>query len=283
MKRALSLAARGRRLTAEMRRHQAHALVRNPAKKASDGLSEPMRALYEALSIKGARRAKMLAHGVPWLLVESLEDYEHRGIARELARTADVDAAIRAVERKEKGWLAAWAARIDGSMVPGEDGVQAPSTLFFGPPRIVRDTWLIHFTNFHDAITREGFGRGVSDPHRLGLTKRVPADEKSQPGYVFAYLPEDVRRFAYRLDESPKYGRWAVAFRADAVVARHNTDREDQAIAWGPDARDIVVLRVADMKPCVEMGGSEKCFPGFPEAVAFLDSRTARQNPARRR
>jgi hypothetical protein len=286
MKRAISLASKGRRLTAEMRRHQAHALVRNPAKKASDGLSEPIRALYEMLSVTGDKRDEEIARQLPQSLADALIDDGHRQIAKSLIASGDVGQAIRAIRKKDKTWLRAWTDGVGMSpLMMVEDAVNAPSILFFGPSRIVRDTWLVHFTNSPQAVEREGFSKGVDDPRRLGLTRKIPQDEKNQPGYVFAYLPQDVWRYAYN-ERGPKYGSSAVVFRADAVVVRHKTDHEEQAIAWGPEAKDVAMAWFDDdrrSRPCVMKYGSRVCFDGFPEAVDFLDSRTARQNPPKRR
>ena len=106
----------------------------------------------------------------------------------------------------------------------------------------MRDKWWVHFTNDAADIERNGFAYGESDPMQLGLTTWKSKEAKRGPGYVFAFAPSEavLRNFgglAYRA--FGKYGREAVVFRADAVVAYHHGDNETQAISWGPEAKDI--------------------------------------------
>jgi hypothetical protein len=145
---------------------------------------------------------------------------------------------------------------------------------------------MIHFTDHASDIAYEGFTRGISDPMRLGLTTHFSDRSKTQPGYVFAFLPNAARRYGWE-GRRPKYGKEAVIFRADAIVAYHNSDQEYQAISWGPEAEDIQRVYLSDdRQPGLEgnlppRGGISgeyndyedvTYFEDFPTLAAYLDA-----------
>ena len=127
------------------------------------------------------------------------------------------------------------------------DEVDAPSFLYLSDPKIIRNQWLIHFTNNSSSIAKNGFTQGVDDFSTLGLTTYMSKYEKSHGGYNFAFVAEDnflrdVKTHDYGGNVEWKYGDEAVLFRASGVQAYHNGDEEYQTIFWGPSAKDIVAL-----------------------------------------
>lgn len=296
MKRASILAARGHILTAEMRARPRHRIgrVRNPS---TDGLSKHLEHLLSALTMDERHRAEEIAHRAPYLLVDGLRQSHYDAIADELENDNDVEAAIWAVHNEDPSWLKLWAKDAAADLMR-TDPYEAPSFLFFDRPTVARNAWLVHFSDHAEAIELRGFTKGVDEPSRLGLTTRVSDDYKSRPGYVFSFRPDDVSRYAF-VRCRPKYGRSAVVFRADALVAWHRADEEQQAISWGPEAENIIAVRLdgkapqscreeyefGGYRPCIQTADGETCFDDFPALVAWLDARLAakQRNPAMRR
>jgi len=130
-------------------------------------------------------------------------------------------------------------------------GVETPTFVFLSQPEVVRDQWLVHFTDRGSDVLREGFRRGVGDLTKLGLTTYL-FDEKSRPGYNFAFLPgdlDDARSIASEDDDDSdelerkfKYGDQAIIFRASGVRAWHRGDEEHQVVFWGETAHDLVLV-----------------------------------------
>ena len=153
-----------------------------------------------------------------------------------------------------------------------QEPAEAPSFLFFDPPKVLRNTWLVHFTNDADAIERKGFRHGIDDPMRVGLTTHFGKAAKAQPGYTFAFRPEDVNRYAWKMGR-PKYGKEAVVFRADAVLAYHTSDEEDQAIGWGPEAKDIRAVWMDGRNPVLtNEDGENIAYDDFPSLIAAIQA-----------
>lgn len=278
MRPASILAARGHLLTASVRaiprRHVTR--VRNPS---ASGLSQPLERLRSILTMDERHRAEELAYHSTHLLIEGLRQSRYGKIASKLEDDNDVEAAIWAVHNEDPSWLKSWAADATDDILRG-DPYDAPSFLFFDAPAAKRDAWLVHFSDHAERIESRGFTRGVDDPMRLGLTTGVSDSGKSQPGYVFSFLPESVNRYAFTRGQ-PKYGRGAVVFRSDALVAWHGSDEEQQAISWGPEAKDIVSVTMDGRSPCVYVDDEDMCFDDFPSLIEYLSSRKHR-NPSRR-
>ena len=281
MKRASILAARGHLLTAELRkvpRRRRRALrVRNPS---AGGLSEELEHLRTILTMDERHRAEEIAYNSTHLFAEGLRRSRYGKIADKLEDDNDVEAAIWSVHNEDPSWLKSWAKDATEDILR-DDPYDAPSFLFFDTPVVKRDAWLVHFSDHAERIEFRGFTMGVDDPMRLGLTTGIADSGKSRPGYVFSFLPDSVNRYAFKRGQ-PKYGSGAVVFRSDALVAWHGSDEEEQAISWGPEAKDIVAVTMDGRSPCVYVNDEDMCFDDFPSLVDFLGSRKHR-NPSRRK
>ena len=280
-----SLARRGAKLTAEVRRRPRRK-VKGSRAAMQQGLSDEIAMLFSSLDFpREEDRALEMAYQMQGQLRDALEDEGWDDLSDQLAEGEDAGDVVEAILKRDKGWMLRWAEDAE-STIMRDDPAEAPSFLFFGPPKIVRDTWMVHFTDHASDIENEGFTRGISDAMRIGLTTHFGQNAKRQPGYVFGYLPEDARRYGWSRG-APKYGREAVVFRADAVVAEHYSDEERQAISWGPEAKDIREIRLGEgRRPglpgehrsragvSVDYDEYEDCtyFNDFPDLVAYLDA-----------
>ena len=115
-----------------------------------------------------------------------------------------------------------------------------PAWSFFGQPEIIKNQWLIHFTDDAKGIAENGFIYGLDDYTRLGLTTMIHGTEKDLGGYNFAYLLSD---FNYGLKsgwDKYRYGDEFVVFRASGVRAWHYSDEEPQVIFFGDTAKNII-------------------------------------------
>ena len=243
-RRRVSLAERGARLTAELRRRPYRVLPsrrRNPDP--AEGLSDEMRWLWSSLHFDTPQqRAEELAYQARWYLQQALEDDgDFDDLAARMDADEETDVIVAAINERDPNWLVRWANDV-GSEMMQRHASETPSFMFFDDPKVVKDGWWVHFTNDASDIERSGFAYGESDPMQLGLTTWKSKEAKRGPGYVFAFDPRDAveRNFGgWAHSATGKYGREAVVFRADAVVAYHHGDEEDQAISWGPEAKDI--------------------------------------------
>jgi len=281
-----SLAARGAKLTAEVRRRSRRRARGSRALRGGD-LSEEMDMLLSTLDFPDPQdRALEMAYQMQGVFRDSLEAEGWGDLSELLAEGGDVGEVVDLISERDGGWMLRWAENAELTIMR-DDPADAPSFLFFGTPRVMRDAWMVHFTDRASDIENEGFTRGIREPMQLGLTTHFGEHAKSQPGYVFGYLPEDVRRYGWGRDARPKYGGGAVVFRADAVVAMHYTDEEQQAISWGPEAKDIRQICLGEgRRPGlpgehrsragiqVDYDEHDDCtyFRDFGDLVAFLDA-----------
>jgi hypothetical protein len=120
------------------------------------------------------------------------------------------------------------------------DDPQAPSFLHMDYEGIVKNDWLIHFTNNIWDIINEGFTKGVADPEYVALTTHLPPSMKEMGGYNFAFDLSNLRSAFGRW--GPKYGKEAVMFRASGIRVYHYGDQEHQVIFLGESARDLVPI-----------------------------------------
>ncbi len=119
------------------------------------------------------------------------------------------------------------------------NGYDDPAWAAFGSPTIVKNTWLIHFTDDAGSIAAEGFRFGAHDLDQLALTTSWTQESKKGGTYVFAYDASDYEKYT---GSSSKYGSEAVLFRASGVSAWHQGDRENQVIFDGRTAKYIIPL-----------------------------------------
>lgn len=98
--------------------------------------------------------------------------------------------------------------------------------------RVVKNEWLVHFSDNAEDIARDGFRRATYDMDELGYS-----NAKEDEGYCFAFSADYVNDW-----NANKYGREAVLFRASGVEGYHYGDEEKQVIFYNNDAKDIVYL-----------------------------------------
>lgn len=140
----------------------------------------------------------------------------------------------------------------EGSYLMKHDPANAPFFLHSDYRGIVRNQWLIHFSDNAEEIAYQGFRYGMDDMRTLGLTTYFKDEAKKHGGYNFAFLLSDFVRHGWGRGRSPKYGSGCVLFRASGIKVYHYGDEEPQVIFWGKDARDIV--------PVIDRGG-DWCLP----------------------
>jgi hypothetical protein len=127
------------------------------------------------------------------------------------------------------------------------DPSEYPAWSYFDDrPTIVKNQWLIHFTNEADDIAMNGFKYGVDEITKLGLTTYLSQIDKEYGGFNFAYLLSDFNRygkagFGSRGGEY-KYGKEAVIFRASGIKTYHYGDEEPQVIFYGNTAKNIIPI-----------------------------------------
>ena len=107
-----------------------------------------------------------------------------------------------------------------------------PSWLEMDFIRIVKNEWCIHFTEYADDISKEGFTSGTEDLDRLAFTGT--GQRKPSAGYDFAFLIDD-KNVDYN-----NYGSKAVIFRTSGVLVRHYGDEQDQVVFWGPNVKSFI-------------------------------------------
>jgi hypothetical protein len=118
-----------------------------------------------------------------------------------------------------------------------------PAWSFFDNPRLVKNQWLIHFTDDAEGIARQGFKYGVDEIDKLALTTHLGEFEKKYGGYNFAYDVERYDRYAHsNHGRGFKYGKEAVIFRASGMELWHYGDEEPQVIFYGNTATSIIPI-----------------------------------------
>lgn len=141
--------------------------------------------------------------------------------------------------------------KIKNYTLPIEDAEYPAWSYFDGDPELVKNQWLIHFTNNADDIAKKGFKFGVDDMTKLGLTTHLGEFDKKYGGYNFAYLLSDFTRYGRRGHYSTqeyKYGKEAVVFNASGIKVWHYGDEEPQVIFYGNTARNIIPITSGNNK-----------------------------------
>ena len=131
------------------------------------------------------------------------------------------------------GW---WRDEIDAVYTPSWDCMDYIS--------LVKDEWLIHFTENAYGISNNGFLYGINELDKLCLTTHFNMGLKQEGGYNFAY-PISYKK---ALKTGLNYGSEAVVFRANGIKVWHHGDEEYQVIFEGSTARDIIPLIISDEK-----------------------------------
>ena len=123
---------------------------------------------------------------------------------------------------------------------------EAPAFLFFSRPHLVKNKWLVHFSDNAYNIAKEGFMYGTQELDRLAYSGCGDIYNKYGKGYDFAYEAEsatDVFQCLDRHFNTPKYGSEMVLFMASGVEVWHDGDEERQVIFYGPSAKNIIYIR----------------------------------------
>ncbi len=147
----------------------------------------------------------------------------------------------------------------------------------FSEATIVKNQWLIHFTDSAADIASEGFKYGTSDIDQLGLTHHQDKSTK-RGSYAFAYKSSNFERY-YKGRHGFRYGDEAVLFRASGVSAYHYGDQEEQVIFSTRTASDIIPIYNAGGEFYVgnaELGKNgreadhDNMFENVPQAVDWV-------------
>lgn len=100
---------------------------------------------------------------------------------------------------------------------------------------VVKNEWCIHFTEYSDDISKEGFTQGTPDLERLAYTNA--GGFKAQSGYDFAFLVNDGNV------DFNNYGSEAVIFRTSGVLVWHHGDGQRQVIFYGPNVKEFIPIK----------------------------------------
>jgi hypothetical protein len=128
------------------------------------------------------------------------------------------------------------------------DPAEYPAWSYFDDsPQIIKNQWLIHFTNDANSIAENGFEYGVDDMTKLGLTTSLGEFDKKYGGYNFAYTLNDFQKYGRSSygnwsKSGYKYGNEAVIFNASGIKVWHYGDEEPQVIFYGNTAKNIIPI-----------------------------------------
>jgi len=131
--------------------------------------------------------------------------------------------------------------KIVNQTLPIPDADYPAWTYFDDNVTLVKNQWLIHFTNDAESIAQNGFKYGVDDMTKLGLTTHLGEFDKKYGGYNFAYTLSDFPKYA-KIFHNYKYGNQAVIFNASGLKVYHHGDQEPQIIFYGNTAKNIIPI-----------------------------------------
>lgn len=141
------------------------------------------------------------------------------------------------------------------------------------PVRLPQGTWMIHFSDNADEISREGFLFGHPRYRGLAYTCFKEDGRFSEPGFNYAFRAED--KFIDYPQWSEGFGGLAVMFRSSGVRAYHSGDGAHEVIFWGPSVRRFVLLR-----KCFVGSGPERIYwcvrSNTTNRVLFMDEKVSR-------
>lgn len=105
--------------------------------------------------------------------------------------------------------------------------------------RLIRNGWLVSWTNDAHSVARDGFTSGVQigNEYQLGLSTHY-TDESKSGGYTFSYSAERPKYYKY----GDKYGSEVVLYQGSGVEAYHYGDEEQQVISIGKYARNLIPI-----------------------------------------
>src|SRR5271157_5056161 len=110
-----------------------------------------------------------------------------------------------------------------------DDPAMAPTFLTVDYRRDVKNAWLVHFTDYPEAIAKDGFKFGMDRVEQLALTTYFKEDAKKFGGYNFAL--DAHHRNLEGLGKN--YGKHCVLFQANGIETYRSGDDFEQIIFWG--------------------------------------------------
>lgn len=163
---------------------------------------------------------------------ELINNYGHEG-GEEDIWSYDIDSLPEGILKKyyKSGW---WEGKVDEEYDPTWNCMK-----YIG---LIKNEWLIHFTDDAYSIARSGFKYGVDDLSRLCLTTHFGQNAKKSGGYNFAFTASYTEKLRPSRGRYT-YGEEAVLFKANGIEVYHHGDQEYQVIFKGSTARDIIPLR----------------------------------------
>ena len=136
--------------------------------------------------------------------------------------------------------------RVTTHDLPIPDSEYPAWSFFDDRTQLIKNQWLIHFTEEAQKIAEEGFRYGVDDMTKLGLTTQLGEFDKKYGGYNFAYTLNDFNRYGKSDymggNKEYKYGSEAVIFNASGIKVWHHGDGEPQVIFYGNTAKNIIPI-----------------------------------------
>jgi len=131
---------------------------------------------------------------------------------------------------------------------------------------LVRNQWLVHYTNNPWGIIHDGFC-GSPYVEELGLTlggRSQRQKTRCKGGYNFAFTLDEYGSRAH-------YGDALILFRASGVSVYHMGDNEEQVIFDGATARDMVVIEKCEVDKEAQYG-TQWCVGERPEGGPIFAS-----------
>lgn len=159
---------------------------------------------------------------------------------RDLFASDDFETMYNIITQNYPNYISEYARYLDDKI--NSQAIEAPAWYYLEDPSLVKNKWLIHFSDDAYNIAKNGFIYGVDDIDLLAYTTHLNQSAKEQGGYNFAYLASDFDRFYKGFHGKPKYGSEAVLFRASGVKLWHIGDEEYQVIFYGDTAKDFIYL-----------------------------------------
>lgn len=123
------------------------------------------------------------------------------------------------------------------------------ASFFLTDPKLIKNKWVIHFTNKSSAldICEHGFQMGIPKEKmsQLAYTAKVNPKNKSANGYVYAYDVDKIYNghLSLRMVENAPA---AVMCQVNGIEVHHGTDMEDQIIFHPSTVKNMVLLLKTD-------------------------------------
>lgn len=113
---------------------------------------------------------------------------------------------------------------------------------FDNNPELLRNHWLIHFTEHGRDVFSEGFDFGTYEIDELGLTSHNTSSKGGTYAFAYDALTTDYRVYGAERGNDFKYGDDVLMFRASGVKVYHNTDQEYQVIFDTRTVSDLILI-----------------------------------------